>query len=477
MSKHVYTASLNFKYKTAWPLTLPSLLPVVLTIMNPDNAIYADVKAVSCHEGFDIHENSCYGRVTSNTKRNSHSCSKVRIMIFVIMLALLLGTAGACVAFALQITTLKSEIVSIQNTFTDTLEAMHKLNSSNNMLHQQLSQQNASIDSAHHRFNEKVSQQLNTTFDILYQQLSKQNASIDSSYQQLRQEYTINMQQQDTSTQLLFSTLENYTTQYLLYPSCAALPPSSPSGYYWVRASNGSAVSVYCDMTLSCGGVIGGWLRVTELDMTNSSHQCPSGLMERSISVNIRTCVRNETSGGCSSITNIITPEVQYTNVCGRVIGYQYGTPDAFGIGDSTLIVVDSWYVDGVSLTHGDPRQHIWTFAAATDEVGTVPSLNCPCTNTNQASQATPPPEFVGNDYFCDTGSEERRELIYYGDDPLWDGTGCGPLNTCCSFNTPPWFYKQLPQPTTDDIEMRVCRDQVRGNEDIAIEIVEVYVQ
>jgi hypothetical protein len=62
---------------------------------------------------------------------------------------------------------------------------------------------------------------------------------------------------------------------------CTTLPLSFPSGYYWVRASNGSAVRVYCDMTRSCGGVTGGWMRVAELDMTNSSHQCPSGLRQR----------------------------------------------------------------------------------------------------------------------------------------------------------------------------------------------------
>ena len=60
------------------------------------------------------------------------------------------------------------------------------------------------------------------------------------------------------------------------------------------------------------------------------------------------------------------------------------------------------------------------------------------------------------------------------GDDPLWDGAGCGPMSTCCA---PPWFYKQLPQPTTDDIEMRVCRDEDASNEDIAIEMVEIYIQ
>ena len=45
--------------------------------------------------------------------------------------------------------------------------------------------------------------------------------------------------------------------------------------------SDGSAVSAYCDMTLLCGGVTGGWVRVAELDMTNSSHQCPSGMSHR----------------------------------------------------------------------------------------------------------------------------------------------------------------------------------------------------
>ena len=70
----------------------------------------------------------------------------------------------------------------------------------------------------------------------------------------------------------------NELIQKLIPPSCAALPPSFPSGYYWVRVTNGSAVPVYCDMTRSCGGVTQGWMRVADLDMTDSSQQCPSGL-------------------------------------------------------------------------------------------------------------------------------------------------------------------------------------------------------
>ncbi len=46
---------------------------------------------------------------------------------------------------------------------------------------------------------------------------------------------------------------------------------------------------------------------------------------------------------------------------------------------------------------------------------------------------------------------------------PLWDGAGCGANSTCCSFNNPSWFLKEFGDSLTDDIEMRVCRNQVRS--------------
>ena len=65
----------------------------------------------------------------------------------------------------------------------------------------------------------------------------------------------------------------------------------------------------------------------------------------------------------------------------------------------------------------------------------------------------------------------------FHSDNPLWDGDGCVADNECCPTDNPPYFHKTLPQPTTDDIEMRVCRNEGRSNEDIAIETVEIYVQ
>jgi hypothetical protein len=63
----------------------------------------------------------------------------------------------------------------------------------------------------------------------------------------------------------------------------------SNSSYYWVTNGTGHPHSVYCDMTRSCGGVTGGWMRVAYLDMTNRTHQCPSGLRQRTDS-GVRSC-------------------------------------------------------------------------------------------------------------------------------------------------------------------------------------------
>ena len=46
--------------------------------------------------------------------------------------------------------------------------------------------------------------------------------------------------------------------------------PSSPSDYYWLRASNESSIRVYCDMNRTCGEITGGWMQVANINMTDS---------------------------------------------------------------------------------------------------------------------------------------------------------------------------------------------------------------
>ena len=259
-------------------------------------------------------------------------------------------------------------------------------------------------------------------------------------------------------------------------PSCqyiAETYPSAPSGYYWVRDSNGSAVNVYCDMARHCCGSTGGWMRVAYLDMTDTSQQCPEGFT-----------LINEPKRTCELIDSGCTPifypsrNIQYSKVCGRVRAYQRGATFAFysyyhGYGTT----IDDNYVSGMSITHGEsPRKHIWTFAAAAEETHSNIAV-CPCTKTDTPYTGRVPP-FIGNDYFCDTGSHEDWEGgRFYSEDPLWDGEGCGPTSSCCRFNSPPWFCKELPQPTTDDVEVRVCRFDLGGRRNTPFELIELYVQ
>ena len=254
------------------------------------------------------------------------------------------------------------------------------------------------------------------------------------------------------------------------------LVPESPSGYYYVRQNTGSALSVYCDMTRSCGGISGGWMKVASFDMDNPSHSCPSGL--HLLNGTKRRCVMPSDSPGCAS-TMFDVHGIPYRRVCGKVIGYQEVSTDAFSnfVGTYTI---EGAYVDGISLTHGrNPRRHIWTFVSALDETDRHGSESYVCHCTNRQTSKSQVPNFVQNNYFCDTGSENVPEYgRLYHEDPLWDGAGCGGSNTCCSFNNPPWFIRDLSLPgTTDDIELRVCRDEIRYNEDVGLKSVELYVQ
>lgn len=248
--------------------------------------------------------------------------------------------------------------------------------------------------------------------------------------------------------------------------------PNSPPGFYEIVNSRSEKVTVYCTPKTQCCNSDGGWMRVAYLNMTDPVQQCPQGFRLRT-DHNKRTCGRTSGSRGCTSI-NYSTRGLAYRKVCGKIRAYQYGAPDAFGGGTRSI---DSTYVDGISITHGqNPRQHIWTFVAALDETQ-ANSYSCPCTKVDSVYSGYVP-GYVGNDYFCDTGSRGavQRGRFYY-EDPLWDGEGCGPNSSCCSFSSPPWFCKHLLQPTTDDIEIRVCSNSAASSEDTPLEMIEVYIQ
>ena len=81
--------------------------------------------------------------------------------------------------------------------------------------------------------------------------------------------------------------------------------------------------------------------------------------------------------------------------------------------------------------------------------------VNCPCAK----SLGPAPPTYVGSHYYCESGNTgvfTGKHDILYNNDPLWDGVGCLPENSCCYDAGMPWFFHQFPSTITGDIEVRM---------------------
>ena len=328
------------------------------------------------------------------------------------MFALLLGIAGASIFFTLELLKLQNEIQTFQ-----------QLNASIDMFSQTSNQQSGFI----------TAQELNSSIDMLHQQL---NLSIQSAYPQMN----------TNSTQELNSII-------------GQLAEVNSSITQLDEVISDGLDSIYDGLELlglytpqpQCGD--GFWKQVANIDLNNSSHQCPSAWQEYSQSV--RYCALPQGNpAGCVQVSFPVN--TRYNKVCGRVTGWSIHSTDAFdGRGHRT----DENYVDGVSITYSSNRSHIWSFAT-----GHRLFFHCPCGSTNPEH----PPSFVGDNYFCDDAANGGQ----------WDGEGCTTgEEECCHFNSPPWFAVQLPAVAMDDIDVRICIDEFVGNENVGIVLLELYAQ
>ena len=220
-----------------------------------------------------------------------------------------------------------------------------------------------------------------------------------------------------------------------------------------------------------CGIYDTNWRRVAYIDTTQGT-TCPSGLREVTNSaLNKRACGRS-VSKGCSSVT--FPSGGNYTHVCGRARGYQFYTTDAFRAVRGNGI--NEAYVDGLSITRGSPRKHIWTYASGHHEKssGNGHPYQSPCTadGYNPRHKAS----FIGNDYYCESAFVDNARSEIAWENTLWDGEGCTlPENTCCRRSQFGWFHKEV-SITSDNLEVRWCCDQSQADEDIFTDILEIWV-
>ena len=310
----------------------------------------------------------------------------------------------------------------------------------------------------------------------------------DAAYQHLTQDIRANLQTEIMKNvgNVLLPLLELNCTQYLNgfdgqskekpTSSCKIIHfcslSTAPSGYYWITTSSGTAIKRYCAMNLThCGNTTGGWTRVAYINMTDPTETCPGGLTY--ISYPKRMCGRIG-KAMCSSVT-LPAFDGSYTKVCGRALGYQYHATIAFYVYYlRRQFTLDGYYVEGLSVTYGNPRHHVWTFASSLSKDPRTYHGRCPCAPPPLVPHTSAPP-FVGNHFFCESGNARHYRMRWYLDDPLWDGKGCVEGSTCCDGPNRPWFYRELDTAVTDNLEVRLCiSDNISTN--IGVEELEMFV-
>ena len=261
--------------------------------------------------------------------------------------------------------------------------------------------------------------------------------------------------------------------------------PNATSGYYNLTITNGSIISIYCDMEGSnCGE--GGWTRIGFVDMSEPGTTCPTGLIEGQYD-NITLCGLDHTALNgtydpvCNS-TFFSTYGLDYSKVCGQVRGYQYGGAEGLFRQYYNYNLSDP-YLTGVSITYDDnPIKHIWSYVNGLREYDyKYCFLNCPCNTGNPYSS----PSFINNDYYCESGIQNPFFIgpnFFFFNDPLWDGQQCnGVESSCCTTPNMPWFIKTLNNTVSDDIQLRVCggdMDVYNGERfSTPLDLIELYIK
>ncbi len=179
------------------------------------------------------------------------------------------------------------------------------------------------------------------------------------------------------------------------------------------------------------------WTEIVNFDVANSSHNCPSPWT--TVTSPSRLC----TASSCNDSLVINVPTT-YSQIRGQIIGSVIGLCDAFTQFFNSNPSIEEGYLDGVSITHGHPRQHVWSFGAGRLVLVTQGDVRVIILTLTLQDILRPLSGTTISATDCITG--------YYG--------MARTVSACCTFNSPPWFNVTLPTSTSNDIEVRICIDE-----------------
>ena len=197
---------------------------------------------------------------------------------------------------------------------------------------------------------------------------------------------------------------------------------------------------------MGSSGQGGGWTKIADV----AGSDCPPGWQSITIPTTEERVCRGSEDSGCSS--------ANFSHIFNRIYGYQKGRTWGFSSYYSSAHNIDEHYLDGLSITLGNPRQHIWSYGTGVSKTSYINrAFNCSSLNNEAA------PNFVRNHYYCESGaSQNPSRSDYITDNVLWDGKDCAEGNSCCAQLQMPYFIRILPFPingTTDYVEARICQD------------------
>ena len=209
-----------------------------------------------------------------------------------------------------------------------------------------------------------------------------------------------------------------------------------------------------------------GWTRIAHVNMSEPGASCPDGLYEEEFneSLSWRTlCTINSWIEDYVNVCNSTTfsvHEIEYSQICGYVRGYQHGL--GFGhflFTNLNLLPSKNPYFTGVSIVHNNNSEltDIWTYLSALAEeyIDYDFDFLCPCVQTEPYLNISLP-----FDYYCESGrpTDDSSYSKLYIDDPLWDGKQCSESeSSCCTEQNMPWFLKILDDYSDEDIQIRLC--------------------
>ena len=108
-------------------------------------------------------------------------------------------------------------------------------------------------------------------------------------------------------------------------------------------------------MELTCGGITGGWMRIANID-TIQGDDCPVGWSK--ITQPRPLCRGSGDAAGCYS-SHLSKNKTEYNSTCRKLCGYQQGSYGGFFAPHASSCSIDAPYLDGVSITVGNPREHV----------------------------------------------------------------------------------------------------------------------